>query len=431
MAKFNPFLILLLLFLALSSAPVAYGQSPITATQSAALLPELPRRLSFTLEASSSAGNLSEARIFFSPTGTSVRTSEPIQFDPAPTVSLSHEWNMQLNFVPPGAEIEFFWRLTDSAGNTLETEPQRIVAIDPRFEWQTLEDEELAIHWYAGDAAWGQEMFDTGKQALAQLEEELGTDITEQVSLVAYNSSDDFRAAFPPQQDWIGGQAFPDLGITVQIIGAGERDWMHTVLFHELSHLVFHQAMEGALASAPSWLDEGLAMYNEPESRGSAQEVERAAESGDLLRFSQLQGNFGADGPTVGLAYAQSEMIVSYLIDDCGTEGFRAFIRNLVDEDRSVDASLETACGYDSETLYNDWRQTLPNAPAVTDEGASEGEIVPPVEPAPPAQTQTQPPAANRGALLGLLMAGLCAAGISGFGILFIAIRLLRPQRPF
>ncbi|MDQ4078012.1 MAG: peptidase MA family metallohydrolase [Chloroflexota bacterium] len=417
---------LLLGFLPLSiiGVPQAHAQEAVTTTQDATLLPDMPRRLRFTLDVNSSEDDIVEARVFFSPTGTSVRTSERVEVVPARTVDLSHEWNMQQNGVPPGAEIEYFWSVTDSEGNTIETEPESIVALDPRFEWKTIEDEELAIHWYDGDEAWGQEMFDTGKQALAQLEEELGTEIERQVRLVAYASGNDFRGAFPPQQDWIGGQAFPDLGITVQIIGAGDRNWMQTVLFHELSHLVFHQAMEGAIANTPSWLDEGLAMYNEPVSRDSAERVRRAAESGELLPFSHLQGNFGADGPTVGIAYAQSEMLFTYLIEDCGQEGFREFIHYLVDEDLSVDNALENACGYDSETLYSNWRQTLPNAP-VPNMTEVEGE-------APPAPGTAAPivePTGARTLLLAVLAGGLCLVALSVIGIIFIVLRLLRPQR--
>ncbi len=213
----------------------------------------------------------------------------------------------------------------------------------------------------------------------------------------------------------------------MQIIEAGNDSWMRTVLFHELSHLVFHQAMEGAMASAPSWLEEGLAMYNEPESRDSEDRVREAAEAGQLLRFSQLQGNFGADGPTVGLAYAQSEMLVTHLIDGCGRDGFQTFIRNMVDDDQSVDSALEAACGFTSETLYNDWRQTLPNAPALdgmegSEESPDEGE-----EAAPPVVAPAAPPAEFPRWAMALALCSVCLMGFSGLGILYVIFRLLRP----
>lgn len=406
------------LLMLLGSAHAAHAQEPITATSEATLLSEMPRRALFTVEATSSAGNLTEARVFFQPVGSSARVSEPVTFDPAPTIQLEHEWQMQTNGIPPGTEVESFWRLTDSAGNSFETPKQRTIFLDPRFTWQTVEDDELAISWYDGGADWGEEMFETGKEALGELENSLGTEVTRQVRLVAYGTNTDFRGTFPPQQDWIGGQAFTNLGVTVQIIGDGEQGWMRTVLFHELSHLVFAQAMEGALVNAPSWLEEGLAMYNEPDSRGSAEQVREAAKDDELLAFSQVQGNFGADGRTVGLAYAQSEMMVTYLIEDCGEDGFRAMVQNLV-ADMTMDDALEAACGYDSRTLYNNWRQTLPNAPDPTTSGGEEPAI-------------GEPSSTDEGLptwLAFALFAAFCVTGLILLAIIFVLFRLLRPQR--
>ena len=418
------------------SVGLAQAQEPIEATIDATLLPEMPRRSSFTLEATSTAGELIEARVFFQPIGSSARVSEPVQFEPAPSISLEHEWQMQLNSIPPGANIEYFWRLTDSAGNTFDTPKQTFVAFDPRFEWQTMEDEELAISWYDGGQAWGQEMFDTGKQALVQLEEALGSNVTRQVRLVAFANKNDFRGSFPPQQDWIGGQAFSDLGVTVQIIGENDRGWMRTVIFHELSHLVFAQALEGALAPVPSWLEEGLAMYNEPDdldsgNRNSARLVENAAQNNELLAFSQLQGNFGADGQVVNIAYAQSEMMVTYLINDCGKDGFRQLIQNLVD-DMTVDGAIEAACGYDSETLYNNWRQTQPNPPALpsaTSESNTEATGERNTEPNQPPISQPPTQEDSFLSLIPILLGvGVCLISILMIAIVFVVVRLMRSQ---
>jgi hypothetical protein len=428
------------LFLFLGMATPAHAQEPITASATAELVSEPPRRVNFAVQASSTAGDIVEARIYFQPVGSGARISEPLEVSPSSLVSLTHEWNMQSNGIPPGTQVEYFWRLQDSAGNSFDTPTQTITPLDPRFDWQTLEDEELAISWYDGSAAWGQEMFDTGKAALAQLEGELGAEITSQVRLVAYSRESDFRGAFPPQQDWIGGQAFPDLGVTVQIIGEGEQNWMETVLFHELSHLVFAQATEGALVNPPSWLDEGLAMYNEPgEGRGSAGTIERAAEQNELLPFSRLQGNFGADGREVGIAYAQSEMIVTYLIEDCGQEGFRAVIDNLV-ADMTMDEALTAACGYDSITLFNSWRATLPNAPepeTVNPPDNNNNTTTPDDSDPPPDTNDSSVTEASDNddsqrvrTFIGVgVVLGACLMVLFGAGIVFVLFKVMNPQR--
>jgi hypothetical protein len=434
---------LLLVMLFGTTATPAHAQSPITATANAELLAESPRRVNFTVEASSSAGDLVEARIYYQPVGSGARISEPLEVSPAPSLSLTHEWNMQNNGIPPGTQVEYFWRLRDSAGNSFDTPTQFLTPLDSRFDWQTIEDEDLAISWYDGGEAWGQEMFNTGQAALAQLEEELGAELTSQVRLVAFGNESDFRGAFPPQQDWIGGQAFPDLGVTVQIIGEGEQGWMETVLFHELSHLVFAQATDGALVNPPSWLDEGLAMYNEPgEGRGSAGTVERAAEDNELLPFSRLQGNFGADGRAVGIAYAQSEMIVTYLLEDCGQDGFKAMIDNLV-ADMTMDEALTAACGYDSLTLFNTWRATLPNAPEPVEPSDNPGNNStdptdsgdPQDDPAPDDNTDATSQEAEETdnqrlrTFIGVIaIVGACMLVVFGTAIVFILFKIMRPQ---
>ena len=422
--KFKLFFFTLLIFLISGSAALA--QEPITGSADAELLPELPRRARFTLEAKSHAGELTEARIFFQPVGSGARISEPIEFEPAAEVFLENEWNMQRNNIPPGAKVEYFWRLTDSDGNTFETPKQQFTPLDPRFDWQTIEDEELAVSWYDGDQEWGQKMFDTGKEALAQLEERLGADITNQVRLVAFGNKSDFGSSFATMDDWVGGQAFSELGVTVQNISYNSDSWMKTVLFHELSHLVLHQFMEGSIVPVPAWMNEGLAMYNEPASRSSTSRMVEAAETGQLLPFSYLQGNFGSDGQEVNLAYMESEILIRYLIEDCGQDGFQQVYQNMANNMPAAKA-IEEACGYDDKTLYNNWRETLPAGPdsAESAEPTNEG------------SSQTAPTASSNNEsdgfssfLILLLVGALCVVGLLVAAIVFILIRLLRPQTP-
>lgn len=420
MDRIKIFLFTLLIFFV--SGGFAQAQGPISATANAELLSEMPRRAHFTLNAKSSAGDITEGRVFFQPIGSGARISEPVEFDQAAEVKLEQEWNMQKNRIPPGAKIEYFWRLTDSAGNTFDTPKQHFVPLDPRFDWKTLEDEELAISWYDGNEAWGQQMFETGKEALAQLEEKLGADITRQVRMVAFANKNDFQGAFPTTNSWIGGKAYPDLAVTVQIISDGSYSWMRTVLFHELSHLVLNQVMEGSIVPVPAWLDEGLAMYNEPVSRSHGK-IEKAAETGDLLPFSYLQGNFGADGQEVNVAYAQSEMLVSYLIEDCGQDGFRQVFQNMVNN-MPIDKALEAACGYDDKTFYNNWRQTLPNAPSTQ---AAERNNSPDNESAPSAESSSTEDDSSSFILI-LFVGALFFIGLIMIAIIFVVIRLLRPQ---
>lgn len=423
--QFNFKIIFFTLLIFLVSGSLVQAQEPIVATSEAQLLPELPRRALFTLEATSDAGEFTEARVFFQPVGSGARISEPVEFEPAAELALEQEWNMQRNNIPPGTKIEYFWRLTDSAGNTFDTPKQQFAPLDPRFDWQTIEDEELSISWYDGDQEWGQKMFDTGKEALAQLEERLGADITSQVRLVAFGNKSDFGSSFATMEDWVGGQAFSDLGVTVQNIEYNSDSWMRTVLFHELSHLVLHQVMEGSIVPVPAWMNEGLAMYNEPVSRSNTSRMVEAAQTGELLPFSYLQGNFGSDGQEVNLAYMQSELLVRYLIEECGQDGFRQVFQNMTNN-TPANKAIEEACGYNDKELYNNWRQTLPNAPN-TEENAPATEEGSQSAPAVESNNESE---GISSFLIFLIVGGLCFIGLLVVAIAFVVMRLLRQRTP-
>lgn len=392
--------ILVLLIFLVSAA----GVSAQTAGQFSAeteVQNEFPRALIFRLTAESDV-ELTDARLFFRPAGSSFWSSQPVEVTPGKIITAEYEWFTQNQVLPPNLPLEYRWRVRDANGNSYESSLEQVEFLDTRFDWKRISNAQLTLMWYDGDQTWGEEMFATAQQALDEIQADLGVDLEKPVRIVVYGNKQDFQSAFPPQQAWIGGQAFPDMSITVQIIAAGESSWMSEVIPHEVSHLVFHRATESALADPPSWLDEGLAQYYEPGTLDT-DEVARlrsAAENGELLPFSRLQGNFGADHGAVSLAYLQSWGLVDFLVRDCGRDGLQGIITELND-DRSVDEALSTACAYTSEQLYARWLDTElgvtppatpapekpqpePTTPAVSpDEQQPEGDE----QAAPPAET--------------------------------------------
>ncbi len=371
-------LAVLLVLLAGGLAVRAQGPTPVFRPS---VQNDFPRALVFELEATGERP-FTEARLYFRAAGASAWSSAPVPVEqPATEVHLRYEWFTKNATIPPGLLVEYYWRLRDETGQTFTTPRYRTEYLDVRFDWQRLEDEKLTVLWYAGDRAWGETMFQTGQAAIARLERAFGVSFEQPVRVVVYANDADFRSAFPPQQSWIGGQAFPDLGITVQIIAPGDRGWMEQVIPHEVAHLAFARATESALAVPPAWLDEGLAMYSEPGEFGEAQRerLRGAARSGTLPPLSRLQGNFGADHSTVSLAYLESWALVDFLLRDCGQEGFRQLIEGL-NAGLSTDEALQAACGYDQEQFYARWL-------------AEELGVAPPT-PAPQQGRPTPPPAA-------------------------------------
>ncbi|MDQ7030007.1 MAG: peptidase MA family metallohydrolase [Ardenticatenia bacterium] len=319
---------------------------------------DFPRALTFELRAQASRP-IVEARLYFRPTGASAWTSAPVPVErPARDVRLSYEWFTGNAAIPPGLLLEYYWRLWDQEGETLETPRYQVEYLDARFDWQRVEGEKLVVLWYAGDRRWGEAMFQVGRQAIERLEREFGITFGHPIRVVVYGNRRDFRSAFPPMQEWVGGQAFPQLGVTVQFIAPGNRAWMEEVLAHEVAHLAFARATERALVIPPDWLTEGVAMMlGSPQRFGEAQRerLRQAARDGRLPRLSFLQSDsFGADHQVASLAYLASWGLVDFLWQECGREGFQELIAGL-NAGLSTDEALEAACGYDQEALYARW----------------------------------------------------------------------------
>lgn len=393
---------------------------------------DFPRALIFRVEVDAPT-TLTEARLYFRPEASEFWNSIPVTIEPGTHVEAEYEWFTKNQVLPPNLKLEYYWRFRDAEGNTYTTQHEWVEYLDIRFDWKRLGDEKVTIMWYDGDEAWGRAMYETARQAIDALEQELGATLDHPIRIVAYANGNDFRSAFPPQQDWIGGQAFPDMGITVQIIGAGENDWMQRVIPHEISHLVFHQALKDALATPPAWFNEGLAMYNEPGDFGEEERnrLRNAAKNGELLPLSRLQGNFGADSHEVNLAYIQSWGMVDFLIRDCGKDGLRRIIAEL-NNDVTMDEALQRACGYDQATLYERWlREDLGVEPPASPAGESEPSPTStpnqPPESAP--SSEPEPPTGLISPLLLTFIWGVCCLGVLAFLSFTLAIYFWRRGR--
>ncbi len=417
--------------LLLVALPVGAQQPPDEVRFQARTENDFPRALTFELRARLPSP-VAEARLYFRAVSAPSWTSAPVNVErPAREVRLRHEWFTKNASIPPGLLVEYYWRLWDTAGQRFETPRYQVEYLDVRFEWQRVEDDKLVVLWYAGDRQWGEAMFQVGRRAIERLEQEFGIVFEHPIRIVVYGNRRDFRSAFPPMQEWVGGQAFPRLGVTVQFIAPGNRAWMEDVLAHEVAHLAFARATERALVIPPNWLTEGLAMMmGSPESFGEGQRerLRRAAEAGQLPRLSFLRSDsFGADHQTASLAYVASWGMVDFLWRNCGREGFQEFIAGL-NAGLSTDEALLEACGYDQEELYARWlTEELGIAPTPPAPRESSGGARGPTSSPADQEGRTMPPAPTTWPAIspGLLVAAVVAGcGLFAGIVLTAAIAL-------
>lgn len=258
---------------------------------------------------------------------------------------------------PPGVKLLWEWQVTDDKGQTYSTPPQSFTFVDERFPWKTVSQDNITLHWYAGEDV-GPLLLESAVAGLILLERDLGIELQEEVTFYIYGSSADMQDAVLYIQDWAGGVAFPEyntilMGVPPHIA----EDWGRRTIRHELAHLVvgkFGQSCVGG--HRPTWLEEGLAMYAEGEPSGDVtSDLEQATTDNSFVPLRSLNGPFPAHGDDAGNAYSQSYSMIKFLREEYGQQDLQALIL-LLAQGEGYDDALEKVYGSNIDELEQEWR---------------------------------------------------------------------------
>jgi hypothetical protein len=385
-----------------------------------------------------------EAQLLYIVSGRKATARGDAKIEPGTQVEASFTIDQERDYLPPGTELDYWWKITDEAGNELKTERQPLVFLDDRHDWQELSGDRLSLYWYRGDQAFGKDLFDTANAALDRLESKAGAKVERPVKVFIYGSFSDLRDAIAVGgNEWTGGQAFVDQGVVVIGISPSNlRDFGRFATPHEVTHLVIHQITNNSYGDIPRWLDEGLAVYMSGEldadSRRYRAEVTNSAQADKLMTLQTLSSSFPADSAQASLAYAQSGAVVEFIIQHYGEDAM-AELLNIFSEGALYDDALEQAMDVDTWELDNVWRESI-GAPSLEIPAAASGEtsrvteepIPATEEPAPaaeepvPAPTEASAPEepstpAGGGLALPCLGSSLTGLAVLGLFVLFRA----------
>lgn len=281
-------------------------------------------------------------------------------FDPATQVKVSWTWDFRKSDPPPpGTRIWWRWRVRDEAGNELEVEEQEIYFDDPRYDWQEIRSDEVALFSAVSDQTVNQALWQAANEALDRLESDIGARPERVVKIYNYPSTQDLRDAVVFTREWTGGLAFTSYDTILMGVTRSNLEWGERATAHELTHLVVHQVTFNCLGDLPTWLDEGLAEYIEGDLTSYSQEIlDAALADDDLISLQSLSSSFPTSSKRAALAYAQSHQIVSYLIETYGQEKIAELLQTFK-EGSSYDKALQRVYGLDTQGLYNEWRASL------------------------------------------------------------------------
>jgi len=289
-------------------------------------------------------------------------------FAPASKIRTSWMWDMRKSSLPPGATVTYWWTVRDADGNRVETSPAVTHFDDDRYDWQTLTEGDITLCWYEEDESFAEELMGACQQGLARLTRDLGTNPQNSIKIYVYASARDLQEAMIFPQEWTGGAAFTEFGIIAIGISPDKIDWGKGALVHELTHLVVHQATFSPYGRLPTWLDEGLAMYNQgdldPYFRAW---LDKAISEDRLISVRSLCSPFSAETEKACLSYAESYSLVEYLLHNYGGNKTLNLL-TLFKQGNTYDEALTKVYGFNVDGLDARWRETLvtPAVPAET-----------------------------------------------------------------
>lgn len=342
-------------------APVAAQDAiAITASQ---FTGNFRKNLLFQVEAHSRA-EITQVELLVQFDGNAGNFRGTAKFDEGKQIRAVYDWNLEQRYLPPGVSGQFWWEIADSAGNrrTSGKKPFRIE--DQRVQWQSLVEPRLALYWSGGGADFGKAIFARAVSAMDALQKDTGVVVEHQLQIFLYDKRADFLGALEPVvNDWVGGRAYTDYGITLINVSADNLKYGLVATPHELTHLIIHRKL-GNLGTVglPRWFDEGLAMYYEFVPAALEPEydrlLKRAIQDDTLLPLRTLSGNFATDARQAVLSYAQSFSVVDFIYRRYGKDKMAQLLSAFQRGD-GADAVFRQVLGVDTEGLEAAWRQDI------------------------------------------------------------------------
>lgn len=293
-------------------------------------------------------------------------------FSPDTQVDVAWLWDMrQSGSLPPGTTIWWRWRYTDSTGKEFLSEKQTVTWLDDLHDWQTVTADNVRIHYYGKSESFAQTMLDAGLEGLRRNKEQAGMLPDIPVQIYVYPSYDEMRDAILYEPQWTGGLAYSDSSIIIMGT-SGDAEFDKATVIHEVTHILVGRNAFTCIGFIPTWLNEGLAVYNEgPLDQSMQAQFDIALRDDEFFPVRSLGGNFSEIPEKALLSYAQSYSVVNFMLETYGQEKMSQLLTALSNAE-PVDDALVSIYGFDTDGLDAAWRESLGLAPLVVAQATSQ-----------------------------------------------------------
>ena len=220
----------------------------------------------------------------------------------------------------------------------------------------------LKIHWYEGDARFGQAALDAAQAGLESVGRLIPSDLQRPVDIYIYANASDLKSALASgKEDWIAGHADPKLGIVHVLIepGSEERITMDQRIPHELMHVMLYRRVGAGYENIPAWLREGIATLAEMYPNAEYDRVlAEAVSSNNVIPLKDLCDSFPADAGQAFLAYAEAQSFTEFLDRMYGSDGLMN-LSTVYAGGVDCESGLERAFGVSLSRLESQWLSSM------------------------------------------------------------------------
>lgn len=273
-----------------------------------------------------------DVQVFFRSKGDTNTISGKAALEPGRAIYI-HDLAKQS--LKPFTEIEYWFSTTLADGSSQSSQIFSFQYEDNRFAWKTMEDAPFRVHWYEGDATFGQMVLDVARAGLQRAQGFIDFPQVENLDIYVYASGADLRSSLQlAGLTMIAGHADPALGMIFVSLPTGPGQRMETArqVPHELVHILLYQKLGSKSSILPIWLNEGLASFNEETANPDYYVVlEEASKNKTLIPITQLCNGFPQDGANFFLSYAESDSFLRYLYQTYGASRLEALINQYAD----------------------------------------------------------------------------------------------------
>jgi hypothetical protein len=265
-------------------------------------------------------------------------------------------WNTSIDHVVPNTVFRYQWRATDGDEVTVSTEEEfRYVDDRPGIDWQSVRLGEATVHWYGSGEEQALLFGELSAVGVERAEQLLGSELAGPVDVFVYANAEEFFGALGPgAREWTGAAAYSELRTIFMWNSpeAGSQDYLETVMIHEITHIVFHDATDNPFHEPARWLNEGIATWSETQEASGERAIVEAEAAGDgLFSFEAITEQFPIGQRGGRLSYAQGTTMIDMIINEHGPEAISRIAAAYRDGASDADA-LEAGTGVPADDLY-------------------------------------------------------------------------------